>query len=103
MKVSIAFDRLRWEEKALKDAAESLGMSASLVDVKGLVFQVPRRLTEMGDVVAQREQEVVFAVVLCAKEDAGFGDELLVMVNQLRAHLECRGAIGGQIDFVRRA
>ena len=54
MKVSIAFDRLRWEEKALKDAADSAGLKADLVDVKGLVFEVPRRPGELADVVLQR-------------------------------------------------
>ena len=54
MKVSITFDRLRWEEKALKDAAESIGLQAELVDVKGLVFEVPKRPAEIGDVVLQR-------------------------------------------------
>ncbi len=54
MKVSITFDRLRWEEKALSDAAESAGLEASLVDAKGLVFEVPKRRTELGDVVLQR-------------------------------------------------
>jgi [lysine-biosynthesis-protein LysW]--L-2-aminoadipate ligase len=54
LRVTIAFDRLRWEEKALKDAAEYLGFSASLVDVKGLVLQLQRRHSEMSDVVLQR-------------------------------------------------
>jgi [lysine-biosynthesis-protein LysW]--L-2-aminoadipate ligase len=54
VKVSIAFDRLRWEEKALKDAADSAGLKADLVDVKGLVFEVPRRPGELADVVLQR-------------------------------------------------
>lgn len=42
MKVSIAFDRLRWEEKALCDAGNSLGLDSSLADVKGMVFEVPK-------------------------------------------------------------
>ena len=54
MKVSITFDRLRWEEKALSEAAESAGLEASLVDVKGLVFEVPKRHPVLGDVVLQR-------------------------------------------------
>jgi [lysine-biosynthesis-protein LysW]--L-2-aminoadipate ligase len=54
VKVSITFDRLRWEEKALKDAAESAGLSAELVDVKGLVFEVPKRPSEVAGVVLQR-------------------------------------------------
>jgi [lysine-biosynthesis-protein LysW]---L-2-aminoadipate ligase len=54
VKVTITFDRLRWEEKALKEAAEAAGLDASLVDVKGLVFEVPKRRPEFGDVVLQR-------------------------------------------------
>ena len=54
MKVTITFDRLRWEEKALSDAAESAGIEASLVDVKGLVFEIPKKRAEFGDVVLQR-------------------------------------------------
>lgn len=54
MKVSITFDRLRWEEKALNDAAEAAGLEASLVDAKGLVFEVTKKRPELGDVVLQR-------------------------------------------------
>lgn len=54
MKVTITFDRLRWEEKALADAAEAAGLEASLVDVKGLVFEIPKKPPELGDVVLQR-------------------------------------------------
>ena len=54
MKVSITFDRLRWEEKALNDAAQAEGLQASLVDVKGLVFEVPKKHPELGDVVLNR-------------------------------------------------
>jgi [lysine-biosynthesis-protein LysW]--L-2-aminoadipate ligase len=54
VKLSITFDRLRWEEKALNDAAESAGLESSLVDVKGLVFEVPKKRPELGDVVLQR-------------------------------------------------
>jgi [lysine-biosynthesis-protein LysW]--L-2-aminoadipate ligase len=54
LKVSIAFDRLRWEEKALSDAGQAIGLGASLVDVKGLVFHVPRRNSELGDAVLNR-------------------------------------------------
>lgn len=54
MKLSITFDRLRWEEKALSDAARSAGLEASLVDAKGLVFELPKKRPEFGDVVLQR-------------------------------------------------
>jgi [lysine-biosynthesis-protein LysW]--L-2-aminoadipate ligase len=42
MQVQILFDRLRWEEKALRDEAGSLGAVATLTDVKGLAFEVSR-------------------------------------------------------------
>ncbi|MCL4355996.1 MAG: lysine biosynthesis protein LysX [Nitrososphaerota archaeon] len=54
MKLTITFDRLRWEEKALSEAAAAAGIDATLVDVKGLVFEVPKRRQEFGDVVLQR-------------------------------------------------
>jgi [lysine-biosynthesis-protein LysW]--L-2-aminoadipate ligase len=54
VKLTITFDRLRWEEKALSDAAESAGLNPSLVDVKGLVFEIPKKRPEFGDVVLQR-------------------------------------------------
>jgi [lysine-biosynthesis-protein LysW]--L-2-aminoadipate ligase len=54
LKVSITFDRLRWEEKALKEAAAKAGLEADLVDVKGLVLEVPRKHPELGDAILQR-------------------------------------------------
>jgi len=54
VKVSITFDRLRWEEKALNEAAISIGLSASLVDAKGLALPVPGKTAELGDVILQR-------------------------------------------------
>ena len=54
MKLTITFDRLRWEEKALSEAAGAAGIDTSLVDVKGLIFEVPKRRQEFGDVVLQR-------------------------------------------------
>jgi [lysine-biosynthesis-protein LysW]--L-2-aminoadipate ligase len=55
MRIGIVFDRLRWEEKALKKEAESMGSVASLNDVKRLMFEVsgPRTQT-LGDIVLQR-------------------------------------------------
>ncbi len=43
MQVNIAFDRLRWEEKALRDEADSMGFDARLTDAKGLLFDVTSR------------------------------------------------------------
>lgn len=55
MRASIAFDRLRWEEKALKEAADAVGIEASLVDAKGLLFDISGDgEQDLGDVVVQR-------------------------------------------------
>jgi [lysine-biosynthesis-protein LysW]--L-2-aminoadipate ligase len=55
MRISITFDRLRWEEKALKEEAEAAGVDVSLVDAKVLLFDVTGRARQdMGDVVLQR-------------------------------------------------
>ncbi|MDA4128051.1 MAG: lysine biosynthesis protein LysX [Thaumarchaeota archaeon] len=56
MKLTILFDRLRWEEKALQKEAQALGANAALVDAKPLVFEISRvrRAREFGDVVLQR-------------------------------------------------
>jgi [lysine-biosynthesis-protein LysW]---L-2-aminoadipate ligase len=54
VKLTITFDRLRWEEKALADSAEAAGIEASLLDVKGLVFELAKKRPEFGDVVLQR-------------------------------------------------
>ena len=55
MRIGICFDRLRWEEKALKDEADSMGLEASLVDAKTLLFEVTGGpAPDMGDVVLQR-------------------------------------------------
>ena len=54
MKVSITFDRLRWEEKALLEAAEAEGVEASLVDSKGIITEVPGPRPDLGDAVLQR-------------------------------------------------
>jgi len=54
VRVSITFDRLRWEEKALSGAAEAAGLEASLVDSKGLIFEIPKKRPDLGEVVLQR-------------------------------------------------
>ena len=56
MQLTILFDRLRWEEKALKKEGENEGCEASLLDAKGLVFEVstPRKRNGLGDLALQR-------------------------------------------------
>ena len=56
MKLSITFDRLRWEEKWLIQEAEKLGCSTELIDVKNLYFDVTGKDARngFGDVVLQR-------------------------------------------------
>ena len=51
MKLSIAFDRLRWEEKALYDAAGSAGLEASLIDFNVMLFDVTKKLPVFVEVV----------------------------------------------------
>jgi [lysine-biosynthesis-protein LysW]--L-2-aminoadipate ligase len=56
LKLTILFDRLRWEEKALQKEAQAEGSEAALMDAKGLVFEVSRigRKNGFGDLVFQR-------------------------------------------------
>src|SRR6267378_27707 len=56
MKLSITFDRLRLEEKELKNEAEKMGCKSELVDVRKLAFNVTgkRATNGFGDVVLQR-------------------------------------------------
>ncbi len=56
MKLTILFDRLRWEEKTLQKEAQAVGWQAALLDAKGLVFDVSRlgRKNGFGNLVFQR-------------------------------------------------
>jgi [lysine-biosynthesis-protein LysW]--L-2-aminoadipate ligase len=56
LKLSITFDRLRLEEKELKEEAESLGCATELIDVRKLSFNVTARRASngFGDIVLQR-------------------------------------------------
>ena len=56
LQLTILFDRLRWEEKALKKEGENEGCEASLLDAKGLVLEVstPRKRNGLGDLALQR-------------------------------------------------
>lgn len=56
MKLSIFFDRLRWEEKTLADEARAAGLSVDLVDTRSLHFDISRtpRTRQFGDGILQR-------------------------------------------------
>jgi [lysine-biosynthesis-protein LysW]---L-2-aminoadipate ligase len=56
MKLSITFDRLRYEEKWLVQEAEKLGCKTEMIDVKNLYFDVTDRKARIGfgDIVLQR-------------------------------------------------
>lgn len=55
MRLGIAFDRLRWEEKALKDEADAMGVETTLLDAKSLIFDISKNVgQDLGDVVLQR-------------------------------------------------
>ncbi|MEM2153520.1 MAG: lysine biosynthesis protein LysX [Nitrososphaeria archaeon] len=55
MKVSILYDIIRWEEKALYDAGKKLGIEVEMVDVKEKEFDLTKNAsTEFGDIALQR-------------------------------------------------
>jgi [lysine-biosynthesis-protein LysW]---L-2-aminoadipate ligase len=56
VKLSITFDRLRWEEKELMTEAEKAGCKVELIDVRKLSFQVTAKKVRngFGDLVLQR-------------------------------------------------
>ena len=57
MKVTIAFDRLRWEEKELKKEADAAGCETELLDARPLALDISKkRMTNntFGDIVLQR-------------------------------------------------
>ncbi|MGB9727064.1 MAG: lysine biosynthesis protein LysX [Nitrososphaeria archaeon] len=54
-KVSILFDMIRWEEKALYEAGKKLGLDVEMVDVKEKAFNLSKDCeTEFGDIALQR-------------------------------------------------
>lgn len=56
MKLSILYDRLRWEEKTLADEAKASGLDSGLVDTRSLHFDISRRIRpeKYGDGILQR-------------------------------------------------
>jgi len=55
VKLSITFDRLRWEEKWLIQEAKKQGCTTELIDVKNLSFDVTgKKPSGFGDIVLQR-------------------------------------------------
>ena len=56
MRLSILYDRLRWEEKTLSEEAKASGHVVDLVDTRSLHFDVSRRMRteKFGDGVLQR-------------------------------------------------
>ncbi len=54
-KISILYDVIRWEEKALREAGERLGVEVEMVDVKEELFDASKPLDEKyGEVALQR-------------------------------------------------
>ncbi|MCX8188703.1 MAG: lysine biosynthesis protein LysX [Nitrososphaeria archaeon] len=55
MKVSIFYDMIRWEEKALYDAGKKLGLEIEMIDVKEREFDLSKNASiEFGDIALQR-------------------------------------------------
>ena len=57
---------------------------------------------EVGDLVAERQQEVVAPVVTAAEERVGFADQLLVGSEQLGSESEARLGVAGHVEDYRR-
>jgi len=57
-RIGMVYDRIRWEEKALIDAARSLGLDLKLIDLKNIYLDTledsERVRDEFGDLVLQR-------------------------------------------------
>lgn len=54
-KVSILFDIIRWEEKALYEAGKKLGLDVEMIDVKEKAFNLSKNCgKEFGDIALQR-------------------------------------------------
>lgn len=49
--LSILYDTIRWEEKALFDAAKRKGVSVKMVDCKGLIVNLDNTVEEFGTVI----------------------------------------------------
>jgi [lysine-biosynthesis-protein LysW]---L-2-aminoadipate ligase len=97
VKVSITFDRLRWEEKALADAAAKTGLEAPLIDAKGLTFEVAKGRPDFGDVVLQRCISHYRSLLLTrALEGAGVG-----VVNSLAVAEVCSNKMATSIALAR--
>lgn len=55
VKISILYDVIRWEEKALYNAGKKLDVEVELVDVKEELFDISKPLTsKYGDIILQR-------------------------------------------------
>jgi [lysine-biosynthesis-protein LysW]--L-2-aminoadipate ligase len=58
MKLGLIYDRIRWEEKALSNAAESKGLETNRIDAKGIYLDTawtPKETQQkFGDVILQR-------------------------------------------------
>ena len=56
MRLSILYDRLRWEEKALADEAKASGHEVDMVDTRTLHFEISRRIRtrKFGAAILQR-------------------------------------------------
>ena len=56
---------------------------------------------EMSDMVAEREQEVVAPIMMCAKEGVGLGDQMRKVADVFGFHFQSGGAVGHDVKLVR--
>ena len=97
MRLTIAFDRLRWEEKALKDEADSMGVETAMADAKTLVFEVTKRQEALGDLVLQRCISHYRALFLSRMLEASG----VPVVNRLAVAEVCGNKLATTIALVR--
>src|ERR1700722_1416271 len=83
-----------------------LELAGSFVDQAALfnaaVVGLVMLQAEVGDVIAQAEEEVVVAVVMSAEKLVGLFDEILVVIPNFLRGIESGGAVGGNIHLGER-
>src|SRR2546428_3484556 len=57
---------------------------------------------ETSDIIAQREQEMITAIVMGAKQRKSFGHQALVLLNQVRGKIYPGSAVANNINLMRR-
>src|ERR1700675_89818 len=80
-----------------------LQLTSSFIDqaalINAAVIGLVMLQAEMGDVIAEAEQEVVVAVVMSAEKLVGLFDQILVVIPYFLRRVESSGGVGGNIHL----